>query len=282
MSLSCPVCSSESKFESKHPEADIYRCPQCDHCFSFINRLHKPEQYKTDYYEQDHVNWFKNPNIRLFRRIYAEMREISGRLSILDVGCGKGDFLTYLQRRNKAFRLTGIDLSHNVPVDGITFIQGDFLSLDHDQQYDIVVSMAAIEHMPDINQFTNKLLSLCKPGGLVFIMTLNDRSILYTTARWLSRFGIHAPYNRLYSKHHLHHFNIKSLRFLMQETGFTVMKTLRHNIPLAAVDLPRTSPLVDEIMKMGVTGIFLLGAITGRTYLQTVVCRKQITREDAW
>lgn len=282
MLLACPVCGSDSKYESNHPEATICRCSWCDHCFSIIDKQNEPEQYDPDYYEHDHSNWFKNPNIRLFRRIHREMLEKGAVGSVLDVGCGKGDFLAYLRRHDKTLRLAGIDLSYNCPFDGITFLQGDVLSYDQEEQYDVVVSLAAIEHMPDLSRFTSRLLAMCRPGGLIFIMTLNDRSVLYATARWLAHFGVTAPYNRLYGKHHLHHFNIKSLRILMEKTGVAVVKTIRHNIPLAAVDFPRVSPLADHIMKIGVAGAFWLGAVTGRTYLQTIVCRKQPVRPDAY
>src|SRR5205823_11985748 len=53
------------------------------------------------------------------------------------------------------------------------------------------------------------------PGGLVIIMMLYDRSILYKVARALHRIGIDGPFKRLYDKHHINHFNLSSLRRLV-------------------------------------------------------------------
>ena len=58
------------------------------------------EEYTPEYYEETHRNWFANPNFALFRwiehQLPAEIR------SVLDVGCGRGDFLKFLRRQRPA------------------------------------------------------------------------------------------------------------------------------------------------------------------------------------
>ncbi len=53
----------------------------------------------------------------------------------------------------------------------------------------------------------------------------------------------------------------------MERSGFRVLRLHRHNIPLAAVDMPRQS----TILKLGVWGTFAVGRLTGRTFFQTLV-----------
>jgi len=113
MSLVCPICNSPSFPDHKHPEVDIFRCPQCDHCFSDMKSLRSQEHYQADYYGSDHENWFDNPNTELFEKIHAAIQSCGRTPSVMDIGCGKGDFLRYLRKKDPHLCLTGI-------VDGIT------------------------------------------------------------------------------------------------------------------------------------------------------------------
>ncbi|HEY3375056.1 MAG TPA: class I SAM-dependent methyltransferase [Candidatus Aquicultor sp.] len=274
MGASCPVCKTISIFEYRHPEVDLYRCPDCDHCFSEPTSIIKQEEYSQEYYEADHKNWFNNPNLALFNTAYGFIREAGSNLSVLDIGCGKGDFLKCIKRKDMSLHLFGIDLSENQPIDGITIIQGDALAADFDRKFDVITSFAVIEHIADVQGFVKRLGELCNPGGLVIIMTLDDRSVLYSAARMLNRLGFGVPFERLYSKHHVNHFNTSSLRRLVISNGFSVTKVLHHNAPLNAIDFAASSQITNIVFKIGVLGTFILGQALGRTYLQTIICRK--------
>ena len=91
------------------------------------------------------------------------------------------------------------------------------------------------------------------------------------TARALNRVGFRAPFEQLYERFHLNHFNSKSLRTLIERSGFELLAHHHHNIPLAAVDTPTNS----AVLRVGVWGTFVLGRLSGRTYEQTVVARKR-------
>ena len=128
--------------------------------------------------------------------------------AVLDVGCGNGDFLKYLRAKEPGLSLTGIDLCPNPPVAGIEFIRDNFLTCAFPGTFDVVTSLETIEHVADVQHFTRRLLELSKVGGLVIVNTINEQSVLYEVARGLKRAGYAAPFERLYSKHHLNHFNI--------------------------------------------------------------------------
>jgi hypothetical protein len=84
-----------------------------------------------------------------------------------------------------------------------------------------------------------------------------------------------APFERLYSKHHLNHFNIESLGQLLERQGLPVVKLFRHNVPLAAVDLDAPTGVPNFLLRTAVWGMFAMGKMTGKTYLQTVFCKRQ-------
>jgi hypothetical protein len=98
----------------------------------------------------------------------------------------------------------------------ITYLQGDFLQYDFDRQFDVLVTLAVIEHIPDVSAFARRMSELCVPGGLVMTMTVDERSVIYRTARAMALAGYDVPIRRLYSKHHLNHFTAHSLQRLLE------------------------------------------------------------------
>lgn len=274
MAIPCTVCGSQAFLEYRLEDIDLYRCSGCDHCFSDQSRVKVGERYGPEYYEVIHRNWFLHPNIELFDNIQRAISTTRPDAAVLDVGCGRGDLLKYLRNKDPKLALTGIDLSRNESAPGIEFIAADFMNFDFGRRFDAVSSLASIEHVQDVRGFVRRLYDLCAAGGLVIIMTLNDRSILYEVARALNSIGVGGPFKRLYDKHHINHFNVSSLRRLVERQGFSLVTTLRHNAPLAAIDFPASSWLADRILRAGVWGTFTLGQLTGKTYLQTIMGRK--------
>jgi SAM-dependent methyltransferase len=274
MELICPICNAVGAFECKTSEADLWRCPNCDHCFTDISSVETPEDYDNEYFQVTHRNWFENPNTALFEGVSKFIAHYKPDASLIDVGCGNGAFLKYVRNRNPHLSLTGIDIARNEPAEGVRFIQGDVLAAEFDRQYDVVVSLAVIEHVLDVKNFIKCLHSLCSPHGFVIVMTLNERSTLYKVARLLRNLGFEGPFERLYSKHHLHHFTPSSLRLLLESNGFSVVKLLRHNAPLAAIDFDSPAPLVSAFLRAGVWGTFMIGSLVSQTYLQTIICQK--------
>ena len=274
MENGCPICGCVCNVEATFAECSIYRCTNCDHCFTDLKVINDGASYSEDYYNFDHKKWFDNPNIKLFDTIGKIINGKIEKRSLIEIGCGKGDFLRYVRSKNHSLDLTGIDFRKNEDIDGIRFVQGDAFSIQYAMKYDIVVTLAVIEHMPDPHAYVDLLKNICAANGLIIIMTVNDRSILYKISRLLNRLGIDGPYKRLYAKHHINHFNHSSLKQLIGSHGLVNVRTINHNVPFTAIDTGVIPHFGDVFVRLGIMMTFLFGRITGRTYLQTVICKK--------
>lgn len=102
---------------------------------------------------------------------------------VLDIGCG-GGLLSEAMARQGA-RVTGIDLGKTaIEVARLhaleSGVQVRYLvesaeahALTHPSGYDAVTCLEMLEHVPDPEQIVTTIRSLVKPGGQVFLSTLN-------------------------------------------------------------------------------------------------------------
>jgi len=277
---SCTICGTGSPLERSVPEAELFRCPECDHCFTDLNSVAGLETYGAEYFETTHKRWFENPNYPLFRRIASYLSKLPARAEVIDVGCGRGDFLRFLGGAGLDLSLVGVDFAAPAPGSGIHFIRGDVMEVPIAQSFDAVVSLAVIEHVPDVHRFVERLRELCVPGGLIVIMTNHEGGLLYRLARLLHRLGYRRPCERLYSKHHLNHFNVSSLTRLLRLHRLAIEDIRYHNTPIAAVDIPAASAATETILRALVWGVWILGRLTRQTFLQVVVCRRHLDTPD--
>jgi len=97
-------------------------------------------------------------------------------LRILEVGCGAGWLCPALKQFGQ---VTATDLSDEVlarargRVPDVKFIAGDFMALDFEKQFDVVVSLEVLSHVEDHDAFITKLGALLRPGGYLMLATQN-------------------------------------------------------------------------------------------------------------
>lgn len=103
-------------------------------------------------------------------------------LRVLDIGCGGGLLCEPMTRLGAA--VTGADASQtNIEV---ASIHAEEAGLDIDyratsaealadagEQFDVVLNMEVVEHVADVDLFVGKCAAMVKPGGLMFMATIN-------------------------------------------------------------------------------------------------------------
>jgi len=103
-------------------------------------------------------------------------------LSLLDVGSGGGLICEPMARLGAA--VTGIDAADRNIATARRHAAGQDLAIDYREttaealaetgvQFDIVLALEIVEHVADVGLFLQSVGRLAKPGGLVFLSTLN-------------------------------------------------------------------------------------------------------------
>ena len=275
MKRECILCNNKTAI-LEDMGLSLYRCDFCGHVFKDIPKQCQ-ENYDDKYFIGAHKNWFSNPDFALFELIYRQIIKIKGarKLRILDVGCGRGNFLKYLLGKRSGLELYGVDLMEN-SFPGINFITQDILTSNIDLKFDVVCSLTAIEHMDSPYSFMEKINSLLNHDGIVFCVTDNDDSMIYNIARLLRRIGAMSAYNRMYMAQHLQCFSRKSLKLLMTKSGLSVVMHRNHNHPIKAVDYPKAGLIIRTIYMFGIYAIFFLSAIFRNGILQIIICKRRV------
>ncbi|MFN6978386.1 MAG: bifunctional 2-polyprenyl-6-hydroxyphenol methylase/3-demethylubiquinol 3-O-methyltransferase UbiG [Gemmobacter sp.] len=141
-----------------------------------------------------------------FGRDPASAKPFSG-LRLLDIGCGGGLLCEPMARLGAD--VVGVDpAARNIPVARLHAEQSG-LAIDYrvstaealaeaGEQFDVVLNMEVVEHVPDPLSYLTACASLLRPGGLMLCSTINRNAKSYVMAivgaeyvmRWLPK-GTH-------------------------------------------------------------------------------------------
>jgi 2-polyprenyl-3-methyl-5-hydroxy-6-metoxy-1,4-benzoquinol methylase len=135
---------------------------------------------------------------------------------LLDVGCGSGDFLAFMQQLG--WRVEGVDFDakavKNAAAKGVHARVGSLESQKFPEStFDAVTMSHFIEHVHDPRNLLRECWRILKPGGHLVAVTPNTGSFghrLYGDC-WM----------HLDPPRHLHLFNVNTLRSLAEAAGFS-------------------------------------------------------------
>ena len=231
--MSCPICHSDdvslrfsNMFDDRFgcPDAvDIFTCSTCGH--SFISPMKPDDQlgelYST-YYGRESAHVVQQPsNVRsaLLRETTMAQKVVgdaNGR-TLLDVGCGAGEFL--LKSKDAGFEVRGYDVDPKavaaateagLKVECLPSIAEAF----EGESFDIIAMNQLIEHTDQPIELLNQARERLSNDGLIFITTPNGDSYLNASCgrNWINW---HVPY-------HQHIFSPESLRIAADQAGLKI------------------------------------------------------------
>jgi predicted TPR repeat methyltransferase len=136
---------------------------------------------------------------------------------ILDYGCGTGEFLKFMQ--TKSWNVSGVEPSETARGRAIeltkTEIYGDLKSTK--EKFDIITLWHVLEHVHDLNEKIDVLISHLNDDGIIFIAVPNYESA--DARKYKSHWaGYDVP-------RHLWHFSQSNMKQLLFKHGLQLLKT---------------------------------------------------------
>jgi 2-polyprenyl-3-methyl-5-hydroxy-6-metoxy-1,4-benzoquinol methylase len=143
--------------------------------------------------------------------------------SMLDVGCGIGEFSTHLlpgvNFLGAELSTKSVEIAHSLGRDvrqiDITNPPSNFVG-----HFDCITCFQVLEHIVDIQGFFLSLVALCKPGGIIVVAVPNNDGFIGDAV------------NNIFNMppHHVLLWNMASLYFLAQKFNLAVLDYVEENL----------------------------------------------------
>lgn len=224
-SCTCGSSASVPLFETTdfnfHTTEARSRVLQCASCGS-----HFPERFPlTEDLGQAYASYYtaaapRHPTRRALRGLldvsrgpYLSRATPPAAASVLDYGCGSGEFLLHLHHSGHSARLVGTDIARPSAADAKTF---QWFPVDQLQAqtlvFDWITLSHVLEHLPDPAVVIQRLRPACAAGGGLWISTPNAQSFLTQV------FGAHS--RDVDFPRHRQVFSKQGLTQLLLQAGF--------------------------------------------------------------
>jgi 2-polyprenyl-3-methyl-5-hydroxy-6-metoxy-1,4-benzoquinol methylase len=231
----CPVCNSVvakdhlkcTDYTASGEEFNLKICNECSFCIT----TPRPIDLSKYYISEDYISHSSKAR-SLFDHIYVLARkfaiknkfqlvqsylESNGTPSILDVGCGTGEFLKYCSSKN--WRVSGVEPSEKAlkAASNLSFeIYSSIAEVNH--SFNLITLWHVLEHIPELNTTLQNLRNLLKDNGTIFIAVPNFNS--YDAQHYKSFWaGYDVP-------RHLWHFSKSSMQKTLDNNGLKLVRVL--------------------------------------------------------
>lgn len=221
-------------------------CPSSQYEFFFPHQL----QGSAALYEQlSKFHWYYMPNRWEHKTAVEEMRNFSKGHKVLEVGCGRGDFLDLCT----SFGINGMGIDINKVA--ISYGKGKGRNVEEVEleelekamplHFDTVVSFQVLEHITDPLSFLRRSVNLLSPGGALIITVPDGHGFCGRTPKL--RHVLDAP------PHHMANWNIAAFQFLTKIFPIKLDKIIYEPLSKYHLDWYITELLSNESELRGIT-----------------------------
>lgn len=226
---SCPLCMKDNNinFISKN-EYILYSCLNCGHVYLTNHNDSKDLYilYQENFYKPGSSARFTKlieNFIYLFRIVRAKSLVNllpEGKHVILDIGCGRGWTLKFLNQ--KGWKCTGTQISKPAAeyarkTLGLEIHEKELPDIKFDsEKFDIVTVFHVLEHLQNPIDYINDINRILKPNGFLIIEVPNLSSLCYSIFK-LHWFAFALP-------HHISFFKLEVLNKILKKHGFIIKK----------------------------------------------------------
>ena len=237
MSKICPWCNSENNHQFlelkdyflTQEQFEILECNECG--LLFTSPCPTPDKIGSYYKSEDYLSHNEEKK-GLFAKIYNKVKKINIKnkfniatksqkpkaKSLLDIGCGVGDFLLYA--KENGCKITGIEPSEDARKIAEKKLDCKILPPEElqnipDKSFDIVTMWHVLEHVADLKTEIHHLQRILKKDGRLVLALPNYKSYdaEYYKDKW-------AAYD---VPRHLSHFSRTSIKNIFKETNLQLV-----------------------------------------------------------
>jgi len=246
--MNCPICFSENNSQvyeklshgitsdSNFVNEEISNliCTDCGHVFNESGARYKTTSFYTESYRlmdlspESEFKFYSGTdsisysNWRLSSLIENFSIKSSGK--ILDIGCGKGNFLQRFSEKFPNWSLYGIEASLNAlkfakeKLPSAKFYEGLFNQDPFGEKFDLIVSLGVLEHLENPTTFLQLAITCLKEDGIFFFDIPN--------------FKLNPA--DLFVFDHLNHFTKETLENLMHKNNLEILQIIENfdRVPL--------------------------------------------------
>ncbi|WP_419780998.1 class I SAM-dependent methyltransferase [Maridesulfovibrio sp.] len=247
--LPCPICGAESSLVAEHElcgfndsifdgVAEYRGCEDCNYVWlASVSQDDLCEYYSKEavYFASSHFDINAPGNIAKFKRYTDLVQSVPGDIgSVLDIGCGRGGFISWLKKNCPELSCFGVDLDlKSLPANrsgSPFFINGDISKLPFaSSQFDVVTCFHVLEHVLDIDVFLAERARILKEGGH-FVLEVPDAS----------QYSVETPCKGFWVgvQEHVNHFSPQALQKVLENAGFAIRSIGQGVAESSDVDYP--------------------------------------------
>jgi SAM-dependent methyltransferase len=216
----CLICGSKEL--KPYQGYEIHGLVVCNSCgFIFMKRIPTEEELQAHYalYPYDKEQYLSPVTVAAYNELLHYFERFRETNHILDVGCGQGWLLDIsMQHRWDAY---GTEYSKVAALKcekkGIKMKEGVLNPADYPKNYfDVVILSEVIEHINNPLEELEKIYTVLRDGGLLYITTPNFNSYL--------RYQVKEKYNIIHYPEHLSYYTKKTLDDVLSRSGFKKLK----------------------------------------------------------
>lgn len=282
----CYICgANKSRSLCEIPTGTIVRCLECDTVYraavitgAEYGQLYQSEAtMQTPFYLANKLA--VDPKVEpmpTFARGLRRIGELRAPGRLLDLGCSYGAFMVLAE--STGWNTSGVELSESTAKFAreerhLDVFTGTVEQAAYpDGHFDVITLWDVIEHFDDPAATLAEINRIMAPGGLLFVFTINQKSLLTAVGHLLYQLSLKRWKHLMalfYDIHHNFFFSPRTITRFLKKSGFEV-----EDIQFGAANVRRwrTVP-ISPLMIFGSDVIDFLSGLVNRRYRMFVYAR---------
>lgn len=260
----------------------IVRCRRCG--LLYPDPMPVPDQAQREANYGDPASYFPNEageRTAFYHWVLAGIEALCpGKGRLLDIGCGRGELL--MAARERGWQATGVEPSPRFAQEARRGFDGEVICAEPGSAnlpeggFDAAAMVSVLHHAQDPRDLLEAARRALKPGGTLFIETMNHESLVYRIPDLVHRFrgsGLTTHLSPTFPSYELYGFSRKPLERILKDGGFDLEKIeIRGGVSKTRV-APRGAR--DWVLRLGLKAVMLAAKALGGGQVLVALARRR-------